>query len=109
LSSYYIFSKVDIDLNDQVATHFGVRSIPEYVIMDSTLRILGQKGGTMSISQLRSFLRNPLKSPAQEKITIAKSDPYVAPSIPIITRASTPPLLTYLGLKNVFILVGRRD
>lgn len=89
LSKHYIFSKVDIDFNSQIASYFSIRSIPEYLILDSTLTILENRGGTMSRSQLAKMLLKPLKSPTQERLGTDKSSLPAAPNVPISASSSS--------------------
>jgi thioredoxin 1 len=53
----YQFVEIDVDQKPDVASSYGIRSIPTLVITDEADTVLATKAGVMSEQQLKEFIQ----------------------------------------------------
>ncbi|RUA07024.1 MAG: hypothetical protein DSY82_08825 [Flavobacteriia bacterium] len=57
LSSLYVFIKIDVDMYRDIATNFGIKSIPNIFILDPNGEVIHQSTGYQTKEKLTSFLK----------------------------------------------------
>lgn len=68
LAEQFVWVKVDVDEQQEIAARFQVHAVPQTIVLDEKGRILGSKGGYLSTDKLIAFLDESLKNPHPEEL-----------------------------------------
>lgn len=68
LADQFVWVKIDIDEQQEVAARFGVTSVPQTVILDTKGRMLGSRGGYLAADKLIALLNESLENPHPEEL-----------------------------------------
>ena len=68
----YQWLKYDIDESPEIATRYGVMSVPAIVVLDKNQNPVGASAGFMTADQLLAFVEDSLVNPQKLPPTIAK-------------------------------------
>lgn len=63
----YVFVRVDTDNNRETAQKFNIRSLPSYVITDSSQRTIRQEKGYKSASEFETWLRTEIERQPEQQ------------------------------------------
>ncbi len=68
VADQFVWVKVDIDKEQELAARFRVHGVPRTIILDPKGRLLGSHGGYMPADQFVAFLNESLKNPNPEEL-----------------------------------------
>ncbi len=57
ITANFVFAKIDLDTNKSLASMYGVKAIPNILIVDGIGNVLEQNTGYMNLSQVQRFLK----------------------------------------------------
>ena len=64
LRNKFMWVKIDVDKEQEIAAIFAVQGVPHIVLLDSAGRVIGTTQGYMSSSRMSKFLRDSMKKAA---------------------------------------------
>lgn len=66
----FVWIEIDIDDNDELAARYGVRGVPETIILNEDGGVIGSESGYLPPEQFAEFLRQTLESPQEVRVPI---------------------------------------
>ena len=68
LGEQFLWIKVDIDKQEELAARYKVRGVPHTAVLDAQDRLLGSQAGYMTAAKFTEFLQASLTNPAPQSI-----------------------------------------
>jgi len=68
VSDKFLWVKIDVDKDPELAARFGVEGVPVTVVLDNEGRVLGSRGGYISPDKFVEFLTTSLANPHPEEL-----------------------------------------
>jgi thiol-disulfide isomerase/thioredoxin len=53
------FEKIDIEESPELTAKYQIRGVPAFIILSSEGQVLGKKVGSLSLTSLMEFVKNP--------------------------------------------------
>jgi thioredoxin-related protein len=97
VAGQFVWVKIDIDRDHELAARYGVEGVPVTVVLDKQGRVLGKTAGHMPPAKFVDFLTTSLANPNPQELLPDLLDRFLKSQNPADQRAATERLIRQLA------------